>query len=78
MLEQEFEFYKTNEEKFNKLYNGKFIAIVDNEIVGVFDEELTAYSEMKKKYTVGKFLIQECSSETDNHVQRYHSRVAFR
>jgi len=78
MLEREFKFYKDNKENFDKLYDGKFIAIIGEEVTGVFDDELTAYSETKKEHAVGTFLIQQCSSKADNHVQRYHSRVAFR
>jgi hypothetical protein len=33
---------------------GKFIAIVGEEVVGVFDSELTAYQQMKEKYGTGE------------------------
>jgi len=78
MLEREFHYYKTHERELVERYPGKFIAIVGEEVVGVFDDELTAYLEMKKKYGLGKFLLQECLPVKNSHVQRYHSRVAFR
>jgi len=77
MLEREFHFYKEHEDELAKRYEGKFIAIVGEEVVGVFDEELTAYNEMKKKYGLGNFLLQQCLPSKDRRVQRYHSRVAF-
>ncbi len=78
MLEREFQYYKTHEDEFVKLYNGKFIAIVGEQVVGIFDTELEAYQEMKKKYGLGKFLLQLCLDEKGNRIQHYHSRVAFR
>lgn len=77
MLEREFSFYNTHENELVKLYEGKYIAIVGEEVVGVFDSELIAYEEMKKKYGLGNFLLQQCLPAKDRQVQRYHSRVAF-
>lgn len=78
MLDREFHYYKTHENELVKRYKGKFVAIVGEEVVGVFDSELTAYQEMKTKYGLGKFLLQHCLPAKDRHIQRYHSRVAFR
>ena len=77
MLEREFQYYKAHENELVECYKGKVIAIVGEEVVGAFDTELEAYLEMKKKYGLGKFLLQQCLSENDNRIQRYHSRVAF-
>ena len=56
MLDREFHYYKAHENELVKQYNGKFIAIVGEQVVGVFDEEFTAYQEMKTKYGLGNFL----------------------
>ncbi|MGD0266789.1 MAG: DUF5678 domain-containing protein [Candidatus Methylomirabilota bacterium] len=77
MLEREFRYYKTHEQEFVTSYKGKFIAIVGEELVGVFDDELKAYTEMKQKYGLGKFLLQHCLPDKNQRIQRYHSRVAF-
>ena len=50
MLDREFHYYNTHENELVKRYKGKFIAIVGEEVVGVFDSELIAYQEMKTKY----------------------------
>ena len=60
MLEREFEYYKDHQADLVKHYNGRFITIVGEEVVGNFDNELKAYTQMKKKHTVGTFLIQHC------------------
>ncbi len=78
MLDREYRYFKTHENELVERYNGKFIAIVGEEVVGVFDLELTAYQEMKEKYGLGKFLLQHCVPSKDRLIQRYHSRVAFR
>jgi hypothetical protein len=77
MLEQEFNFYKEHQDELVKKYKGKFLAIVGQEVVGVFDTELEAYAEMKKKYPVGTFLIQHCLPGKDSYTQTFHSRVSF-
>jgi hypothetical protein len=78
MLDREFEYYKAHENELVERYKGKFIAIVGEEVVGVFESELTAYQQMKEKYGLGKFLLQHCVPLKDRLIQRYHSRVAFR
>ena len=77
MLEREYQYYKAHENELVERYKGKYIGIVGEEVVGVFDTELEAYFELKKKYGPGKFLIQE-TVPNSQHIQRYHSRVAFR
>ncbi len=77
MLEQEFEYYKKNQEKLVKKYNGKYIAIVGKKVIGVFDNELEAYTHAKEQHPVGTFLIQYCSPGKENYTQTYYSRVAF-
>lgn len=77
MLEREFEYYKAHEADLVREHEGKFIGIVGDQVVGVFDTELEGYNSLRKKYGLGKFLLQHC---VPNHqrIQRYHSRVAFR
>ena len=77
MLEREFKYYKQYQTDLVKRYNGKFIAIVGEEGVGVFDTKLKAYTEMKKTHPVGTFLIQQCLPGENSHTQTFHSRVAF-
>lgn len=78
MLEREYQYYKNNEESFVQKYNGKFIGIVQEEVVGVFDSDLEAYTTLKERYGLGKFLVQHAVPTKDERIQRYHSRVAFR
>jgi hypothetical protein len=77
MLEKEFQFYKDHQDELVRQHNGKFLAIVGEEVVGVFDDEIDAYLETKKKYEVGTFLIQHCLPGKNSYTQTFHSRVTF-
>ena len=77
-LEKEFNFYKTHQDELVQKYDGKFLAIAGDKVVGVYDSELAAYTATKKKYEAGTFLIQHCTPGKESYTQTYHSRVAFR
>ena len=77
MLKTEFDYYRKHQDELVKQYNGKFLAIIGEEVVGVFETELEAYTEMKKSHTVGTFFIQLCSPGKESYTQTFHSRVAF-
>lgn len=77
MLETEFKYYKDNQEELVKRYKDKFLVIAGNEIAGVYNTQLEAYTEAKKKYEPGRFLIQHCLPGKNSTTQTYHSRVIF-
>ena len=77
MLETEFNYYTSHQDELVALYEGKFIAIVGEEVKGAFDSELEAYEAMKKEYAVGTFLIQHCRPGEESYTQTFHSRVVF-
>lgn len=77
MLDKEFKYYLDNQIELVKKYNGKFIVIVGNVVVGVYDSEGEAFLESKKKYEIGTFLIQLCSPGKDSYTQVFHTRAYF-
>jgi len=77
MLEKEFKFYKTHQGELVEKHNGKFLVIVGEKVVETYDTELEAYSESKKSYKLGTFLVQHCSPGKESYTQTFHSRVAF-
>ena len=77
MLEREFQYYKDHQDDLVKQHGGKFLAIVGEEVVGVFDSEIEAYLQTKKTHEVGTFLIQHCLPGKNSYTQTFHSRVAF-
>ncbi len=76
-LEKEFNFYLEHQEEFVKKYFDKYLVIRDSEIVGIYENEIEAYTESSKKYNLGTFLIQHCLPGENNYKQTFHSRVIF-
>lgn len=77
MLKKEFDFYLKNQQELVKQYNGKFIVIKDEKVVGVYDTEIEAYTEAVKTMELGTFLIQECLPGEENYTQTFRTRVIF-
>lgn len=75
MLEKEFEYYLENQNKLVLDYNGKFIVIKNQKVIGVYASHSEAYNETLKKETLGTFLIQHCLPGQDSHSQTFHSQV---
>ncbi len=57
-LEKTFKYYLDNIEEINKLYNGKFIALKDCKVIGVYDTYEIALEESLKEHELGTFLVQ--------------------
>jgi len=77
VLEREYQYYLANKDEFVKTHLGKFLIIKDEKVVGVFDNELDAYSFGTNNFTLGTFLIQQCLPGDENYTQTFHSRVLF-
>ena len=77
MLEKEFQYYLEHQEELVKKYNGKFLVIKGNEVIGIFGSEDVAYFETEKQHEPGTFLIQFCEPGDSAYTQTYHSRVVF-
>lgn len=76
-LKKEFEYYLANQESFVKQYNGRFIVIKEQKIIGSYDDQLSAIKETKKSHKLGTFLVQKVQPGQAEHTQTFHSRVAF-
>ncbi len=77
MLEKEFKYYIDNQAELVKNYNGKFLVIVGDNLIGIYDDKISAYEKSKEKYELGTFLIQLCTPGTSAYTQTFHSRVTF-
>ena len=76
-LKKEFQYYLEHQNELVKQYNGKFIVIKDNEVIGAYDSELEAVTETSKQHELGTFLVQKCEPGTSSYTQTYHSRAIF-
>jgi len=76
-LQKQLEYFKTHQEELVKKYEGKFLVIKNQEVQGIYGTEIEAYTEAKKKFELGTFLIQHCLPGQESYTQTFHSRVTF-
>ncbi len=76
-LKKEFDFFISHQDELVKRYNGKFIVIVGQAVVGEYDSIGDAYESSTKKFTPGTFLIQQCLPGKNAYTQTFNSRVIF-
>jgi hypothetical protein len=77
MLEKEFQYYLDNQADLVKQFNGKYLVIKNEKVIGVYDSEETAFFETEKNEEAGTFLIQYCDAGAGSYTQTFHTRVAF-
>lgn len=73
-LNSEFEFYLSKKDEFLKTYPGKFIAIKNKTVLGVYNDRLEAINETRKNHELGTFIVQHVTKDDDQ--LRFHSRHA--
>lgn len=76
-LQKQLEYFKAHQDELVKKYEGKFLVIKDEKVQGVYNSEMEAYTDAKKKLELGTFLIQQCLPGEESYTQTFHSRVAL-
>lgn len=76
-LQKQLEYFKSHQDELVRKYEGKFLVIKDQKVQGVYDTEIEAYIDAKKKFELGTFLIQQCLTGQESYTQTFHSRVAL-
>lgn len=76
-LQKQLDYFKSNQNELVKKYEGKFLVIKDEKVQGIYDTEIEAYADAKKKFKLGTFLIQQCLPGQESYTQTFHSRVTF-
>ena len=64
-LEREVKYYEANKKGLLEKYEGKFVLIKEDKLVGSFNSEKSAYEAGLKKFGNQAFLIQRVSKEED-------------
>ncbi len=77
MLEKEFQYYIHHQAELVEKYDGQFIVIVNQEVVGAYPTRAAAYDATVLKQKPGEFLIQKCGPGEQSYTQIYHSRIAI-
>ena len=76
-LNAEFQYYLDSRSELDNNYEGKYIVIKNQEVLGAYDNEIEAIKETSKTHELGTFLVQLCSADPESTVQTYHSRAYF-
>lgn len=77
MFERELQFFIANQERLVKEYKGKILVLRGEEVVGVYDDSLTAYLDAADKYEPGTFMIQPCTEGSDAYTVTITSHAIF-
>ena len=77
MLDKEFQYYLDNQNVLVRKYNGRYLVIVDETVVGDYDDYAQALSKTLQKYEKGMFLVQKCSPGKKDYTFSFHSHVTF-
>ena len=77
MLDKDFKYYLDHQKELLPLYNGKFVMIVKEKVVGAYNSMAEAYHQGKSKYGAGNFLVQLCTPGDNAYTITYHSRARF-
>ena len=77
MFEKELKYFIDHQKELVKKYKNKYIVIVDNGIVGIYENIDQAYNESLKKMQPGTFFIQQCIPGEAAYSQTFNSRVIF-
>ena len=76
-LEKEFEYYLAHQAELVEKFDGKFVVIKGNEVLGAYDSEIEAIEETMKEHELGTFLVQKCEEGEESYTMTFHSRVAY-
>ncbi len=60
---EDFDYFVNHYQELYDEYGHKFIAIKNSKILGIFDTEIEAITEMSKKHPLGTFIVQECNGD---------------
>lgn len=76
-LQKEFQYYLDHQDEMVKKYDGKCVVIKNRQVVGAYDDAITAVAETQKSHKLGTFLVQRVSRGPSAYAQTFHSRAVF-
>jgi hypothetical protein len=76
-LEKEFTYYTTHQKELVKKYEGKYLVIKNEQVIGAYGTREEAIQETMKDHKLGSFLVQYVQGGEKNISQTFHSRVVF-
>lgn len=76
-LEKEFKYFTEHQKDLVDKYEGKYIVLKEEKILGAYNSIAEAVEETSKTEELGTFLVQKCDPGEESYTQVFHSRVAF-
>lgn len=77
-LKREFEYYLAHQVELVQQYDGRFVVIKNQAVIGNYADQATAVQETARQHELGTFLVQKVSPGPEAYTQSFHSRVSFR
>ena len=74
-LEMEFQYYLQHQDELVRQFDGRYIVIAGQRVVGDYATFAEAVTETQKTRPQGTFIVQRCSEGPKDYTFTYHSRV---
>lgn len=74
-IEKDFRYYLAHQNDLVQQYNGKYIVLSHDKVVGVYDDYADAVYSSLEKYKPGTFMVQLCTPGEAAYTARYYNRV---
>lgn len=65
MFDKELNYFIENQDRLVSDHRGKTLVLRGEEVVGIYEDALSAYLDSMKKYDPGTFMIQPCTPGPD-------------
>lgn len=75
VLQKEYDYFLKNRKSLLPRNENKFVVILGEKIVGVYNSTAEALRDASQKYAAGSFLIQKVLKNEDDLVQKFSSMV---
>ena len=72
-LQEDFTYYRENQEEFVRNFDGRVVVIKNRNILGDFESQLEAVTEISKDHEKGTFLVQRVSHGDEAYTMRFFS-----
>lgn len=76
-LDKEFDYFLANRQTLLNQYEGHYVVIKNQQVIGVYDDGLEAVEQTSKDHEPGTFLVQFISADDASYRQIFHSMVSF-
>lgn len=73
MCDLNYKYFTSHLDELCKKYEGRYLAIKDEKVIGNYSSFDEAFCETEKKEELGTFLIQYCSKNQDTFVNHFYS-----